>query len=233
VFYFMMKTCKRCEQSKPETDYYVHSTTTDKLGGWCKECVGKKNIESYNQKVLAKRGTLLQRDTVELLDGEIWKVLPDPQFENMYEVSNLGRVRSYRSKQKGKRLTKPTNLLGGIWRSNASGYLPYPYMILVNKDGKKIFRKIGVLVLETFVGPRPEKYTMSHLNGKCDDSRLVNLRWESHQDNCDRRGFTGATKHSVNEIKAIVGKRRVKVQLRQPIEHSDHGRLSNGQIEES
>jgi hypothetical protein len=55
------------------------------------------------------------------------------------------------------------------------------------KNGKCKSRKVHQLVLETFVGSRPENYDVRHLNGISDDNRLENLvygtRKENGQDN--------------------------------------------------
>ena len=48
-------------------------------------------------------------------------------------------------------------------------------------------RYIHDLVLETFVGKRPEGYDASHINGNRTDNRLENLLWESRKDNCRRQ----------------------------------------------
>lgn len=47
--------------------------------------------------------------------------------------------------------------------------------------------RVHRLVLETFVGPCVEGFEASHLNGKSCDNRAENLKWESRQDNHERK----------------------------------------------
>lgn len=101
---------------------------------------------------------------------EIW--IPILGFKN-YEVSNLGRVMSFKCHRQ--MLLKPTLNAYGYRRV----YLPY-------KDSQKC---IGVasLVLLTFVGPRPENMTVSHLDGNRTNDRLDNLKYKTQKDNLNRR----------------------------------------------
>ncbi len=53
---------------------------------------------------------------------------------------------------------------------------PAPFVLLDTGNGSEP-HSVAVLVLETFVGPRPEGHVPEHLNGDPNDNRLVNLRW--------------------------------------------------------
>ncbi len=53
------------------------------------------------------------------------------------------------------------------------------------KDGKRIKKKNSVLVLETFVGPRPNRKVAAHGNGDSLDDRLENLRWATTKENSE------------------------------------------------
>ena len=105
-------------------------------------------------------------------------------FEN-YEVSEHGLVR---------RLAHSVpNGRGGIRN------LPVKMLKLMkNKDGYMRVRMRGklifahVLVLESFVGPRPEGMHCCHNNGIPDDNRLVNLRWDTPKNNVHDRRFHGS-----------------------------------------
>lgn len=58
-------------------------------------------------------------------------------------------------------------------------------------DGWKfVTRLVHVLVLESFVGPRPVAYDACHNNGNPSDCRLINLRWDTRKGN-----MRDATKH--------------------------------------
>jgi hypothetical protein len=43
-----------------------------------------------------------------------------------------------------------------------------------------------VLVLETFVGPRPDGHEADHINNDGFDNRLVNLQWLTHQEHVEK-----------------------------------------------
>jgi hypothetical protein len=77
-------------------------------------------------------------------------------YEDLYEVSNHGRVRSlHRWAAKGdatsikaKRLVKGRVLRPGVSRGR--------YLVALYKDGIKRSARVHLLVLEAFAGPRPE-----------------------------------------------------------------------------
>lgn len=61
----------------------------------------------------------------------------------------------------------------------------YPEVRVTDAKG----RSVHSLVLEAFVGPRPEGLECRHLNGNPLDSRLENLRWGTKSENyADRHG---------------------------------------------
>jgi hypothetical protein len=94
---------------------------------------------------------------------EVWEQVHG--FEN-YEVSDLGRVRNKR---------------GHILRDRFKTPMRYRCVRLYGHVVKEA--KISTLVLETFVGPRPEGMVVRHLNGIAQDDRLANLEWATHSDN--------------------------------------------------
>jgi DNA-binding XRE family transcriptional regulator len=61
-------------------------------------------------------------------------------------------------------------------RDNYRGYLQIAL-------GRKGIRKIHQLVLETYVGLRPEGMECRHLNGNRKDNRLENLKWGTRSEN--------------------------------------------------
>jgi HNH endonuclease len=52
-----------------------------------------------------------------------------------------------------------------------------------SKNGKVNRWRVHRLVLELFVGPRPEGMECRHLNGKPDDNRIENLTWGTRSEN--------------------------------------------------
>ena len=65
-------------------------------------------------------------------------------------------------------------------------------------------RYIHDLVLETFVGPRPDGHQASHLNGDRADSRLENLTWETPKENNARKSGHGTEPVGENRYNAVV-----------------------------
>lgn len=99
---------------------------------------------------------------------EVWKQIP--KYEK-YEISTLGKVRSFRSKK----ILKT--------QINNNGY----EQIMYDRNGPANIRLyVSRLVLLTFIGSYPEKMEASHLNGKRTDNRLSNLVWETRKENLNR-----------------------------------------------
>lgn len=96
------------------------------------------------------------------MPNEIWKSIK--AFPG-YEVSNLGRVRSYRQ-QTPKILSNCLDKPDG-----------YPRVGLFRREkGRRTFF-VHRLVLETFVGACPIGYQCNHKNTTKTDNRLSNLEW--------------------------------------------------------
>lgn len=96
-----------------------------------------------------------------------------PDYVGYLQVTKTGNVRSIdRISQAGRRLKgrilKQTTVQSGHKR-----------VFIVHPDGKTISgRDVQVLVLETYVGPRPScNHEARHVNGIPDDNRLKNLAW--------------------------------------------------------
>lgn len=110
--------------------------------------------------------------------NEQWRDIPE--WEGLYQVSDLGRVRSLD--------TIKTDSLGrprpGRGRSLSADTKPNGYVYVNLKDKpRKRRRYVHQLVLEAFVGPRPEGHEACHVNGERGDNRLTNLRWDTISEN--------------------------------------------------
>lgn len=102
-----------------------------------------------------------------MAEQEIWK--PIPGYPD-YEVSDWGRVRSYKGLGRP-RILKP----------------------FINKEGYTIFslsspgqpKSIGLhrLLMMAFVGPCPEGQEVCHNDGNPANNRLDNLRYDTHAEN--------------------------------------------------
>jgi hypothetical protein len=109
-----------------------------------------------------------------------WKAIPG--YEGFYEVSDQGQVRSVERTTSHGHRRKQKVLRAGL---DGGGY---PKVDL-SKDNKQTTRLIHQLVLETFVGPRPEGYETCHKDGVRSNNALKNLRYDTKSENAyDRSG---------------------------------------------
>lgn len=104
---------------------------------------------------------------------EQWR--PVVGWEDLYLVSSHGRVRSL---HKGRGVKNSSD---GIlkFRSLIWGY---PRVILTRK-GKPSSRSVHSLVIEAFVGPRPEGMDVCHNDGNPLNSHVSNLRYGTRSEN--------------------------------------------------
>ena len=114
-----------------------------------------------------------------MLNGnEIWKDIPE--YEGLYQASNLGRVKSIKRFKKGKngslvplkeKILKP--------QINRRGY--YQVGLYKQSIGKNY--KVHRLVYEAFNGQIPEGLQVNHINEVKTDNRLENLNLMTHKEN--------------------------------------------------
>ncbi len=104
--------------------------------------------------------------------------LPIPGFPG-YEVSDLGRVRSWKTNSKCGRLRDAPVLR--TLRPTPKGYR----CLNLRQNGKTYPRLVHRLVLEAFVGPRPDGMECRHLDGSRTNNVVANLEWATHQTNID------------------------------------------------
>lgn len=97
------------------------------------------------------------------------KWLPVPGFDG-YEVSDQGRVRSWRG---SKGTVRRTPLIRKLQSNTRTGYL----YVMLSGQRKLYLRQVHVMVLEAFVGLRPHGFETRHLDRDITNNRLGNLRW--------------------------------------------------------
>lgn len=104
---------------------------------------------------------------------EIWRCVPN--WEDRYEVSSVGRVRSLR--REGASYGR-TGVIHNGW-TTATGHRK----VALRRPGIQSGYFVHRLVLEAFVGPCPEGMECCHNNGDPADNRVENLRWDSRTEN--------------------------------------------------
>ena len=102
---------------------------------------------------------------------EEWR--PIKNYEGLYEISNLGRVKSLNYRRTGKEnVLKPR-------KQKKGGYL----QIILCKNGMKKMVSVHRLVAEAFIPNPDNKPCIDHINTIRDDNRVENLRWTTYEEN--------------------------------------------------
>lgn len=120
---------------------------------------------------------------------EEWKAIPG--YEGFYSVSNLGRVRAEQRQVTGKMSSIRTLPQKLMTPTNNDGYL----QIRLSRNKSSICRKVHVLVMMAFIGPRPDGMDVAHKNGIRNDNRLENLRYDTKTGNCADKKLHGTQQY--------------------------------------
>lgn len=128
-------------------------------------------IEGYGKMTFGK-------ESLKSMNKERWNDIKG--FEGLYQVSNMGRVKSFNrivySSQGRKYLKK-----GRIFKQQKNNN--YYRVVALRKDRKSCARTIHSLVLETFVGDCPYGYEAMHLDNDRTNNKLSNLKWGTISEN--------------------------------------------------
>lgn len=120
---------------------------------------------------------------------ELWK--PVAGFEDRYQVSNLGNVRSIQTNH-GKYQEK-------LLKQNRTSTSDYAYVKLTVKD-KTTQHSVHRLVAKAFI-PNPEnKPTVNHIDGNKLNNNACNLEWNTYSENLKHAHSTGLKKASRNSL---------------------------------
>lgn len=107
-------------------------------------------------------------------DDEIWKDIPG--YEEKYQVSNLGRVKTLKHKYKQHRGIRIVNekILKPSLANN--GY----YRVSLGRNNQKLIHR---LVAKAFIPNPKNKRTINHKDGNKLNNNIKNLEWNTHQEN--------------------------------------------------
>jgi len=114
---------------------------------------------------------------------EVFKDIPN--YEGLYQISNLGNVKSTKRYVKGrknsKRIIKERILKPGI---SSNGYLT----VSLCKDSKGKTYQIHQLVAMVFLNHKPDRYKLvvDHINNDPLDNRIENLQITTNRYNCSK-----------------------------------------------
>lgn len=126
--------------------------------------------------------------------SEIWKSIPG--FEDRYEVSNQGRVRSISFLQRyllrnGNEAYRQTPVKIISQQVTNSGYA----LVHLHRNGERKAKTVHTLVAVAFLNGGDR--TVNHINGNKLDNRLVNLEWASYSENHYHAVATGLNPQAV------------------------------------
>ena len=131
------------------------------------------------------------------INKEVECFLPVVGYEGLYEVSNLGRIKSLRKKIMNNGVLSERKEIILAKRKDGSGY---PQVYLYNNN-HKISIKVHKIVYETYIGSIDKKLQINHLNGIKDDNRIENLEQITAKENVNhsfnvlKRKPSGGRKH--------------------------------------
>ena len=110
------------------------------------------------------------------IESEIWKEIADFPC---YFVSNLGRVKSEKTRRYGSSFIMKTNY-------DRDGYL----MLVLCKDNKKYTRHVHRLVAATFIENQSHLPCINHIDENKTNNRCDNLEWCTvAYNNCYNNGY--------------------------------------------
>lgn len=127
------------------------------------------------------------------LKGEVWK--PVEGSEELYQVSNLGRVKSIEHYDKMHRLKH--EMIRKQYH-NEKGYL----LVGLYKEGKDKKCKVHRLVAQAFLSSYRNDLEVNHINSQRDCNLVSNLECITHKENINYGGHT--PKQAISQGKPVV-----------------------------
>lgn len=120
------------------------------------------------------------------------------------QMKEIPNYTGYYATTDGKIYSKRSGELIQLHGRMRKGYLRVN-LISSSPKGKLVTEPIHKLVLETYIGKRPDGYVCRHLNGNSTDNRLENLCWGTQKENIQdsiRHGTAACLRCGENAIAA-------------------------------
>lgn len=163
-----------------------------------------------------------------LMDSIVEQWRPIPGWEGFYEVSDMGRVRSLDRDIPNSRGAGTRRMRGKLLKPKK---YPNGYRFVQLSRGywaSQKERQVSHLVLEAFVGPRPEGFQACHNNGDNQDDQLENLRWDTPKNNNADKKEHGTHRKGREMWQSVLDENKVKA-IR--LEYRKWGRCSTNRYE--
>ena len=136
------------------------------------------------------------------------KWTPAVGYEGIYEASDAGRIRSARTM---------TNTFQGKILSSVPNSRDYQQVSLYKNGTKKSIR-VHRIIMESFIGPRPDGKQINHIDGDRKNNRLDNLEYVTQSENMlhayriglqlpvwgEAHGQGKLTEENVHEIRRLI-----------------------------
>lgn len=173
--------CSYCKKNESEVEFTPNPRE-------CKPCK-KERSHRYYLRVIKPRKELAKMTRLHSVKGN-WKPIQliGEDYPG-YFISDQGGIFGQRGN-----LMRPAPDGGG-----------YPHVIIRNANGTKVV-KIHHLVMEAFVGPKPNKMQVNHKDGEKMNNKLSNLEYVSASENMKHSLLIGQSnsKLSVDDMAQII-----------------------------
>lgn len=199
------KICTKCKKKKSIDDFY-------KWKNECKKCTNKRRVlyPNYKSNSIKQNNLKSERLEKEYKDwlhirlkeiesedkksDEIWKNIPN--FENIYQASNSGRIRKlpdvYRSK---KNVLVKIDLYYPKYSTDKDGY---KRVGLTDENGKTYTKGVHRWIMYAFEGK--SNLEVDHKNGVKSDNNYKNLRYVTTRENINHKKRLNIGKYSSDLI---------------------------------
>lgn len=128
---------------------------------------------------------------------EIW--LPVVGYSGLYEVSNMGRVKSLTRSVKHSK--GPTRVISEKVLRGAISSTGYPTVTLSGKGENGKHKQVHRLVMAAFIGPCPDSMEVAHNDGVKTNCSLSNIRYDTRAGNIADRKIQGG--HNMGETSPL------------------------------